>query len=107
SPNSPSESAFMTVKALIVAPLQTSNDIVWVIDSGASHHMCYEKNLFRTLQALPTPIRISMGDGSSIIATASGIISLQLPSTSISIQALFVPQLQYCLLSVSRLSVQY
>ena len=79
----------------------------WIIDSGASHHMCNDHTVFDSIQHLRKPIKVHIGDGSFLLATASGIIRIELEPYTIELSVLYVPKLKYCLLSVSRLSSAY
>ena len=107
-PNNSDESAFASVKALMAKAstvLYTKTPTTtWLVDSGASHHMCSNTRYFSHIHRLPKPIKISLGDGSQISALAAGTISLPLPTITISFSALYIPRLAYSLLSVSRLS---
>lgn len=77
----------------------------WIVDSGASHHLCRERHDFQTLHPLSRQIEVIIGDGSPMIASAKGIIKLSLPSgRTLTIEALLVPRLHTSLLSVSELA---
>ena len=54
------------------------NDATWIIDSGASHHMCYEKSVFKEMKELATPKRILLGNGQLTYATHIGSVELDL-----------------------------
>jgi hypothetical protein len=49
---------------------------VWVIDSGASHHMCNARSSFVEFKKLHTPIRIRLGDDSTVCATHHGLVNI-------------------------------
>ena len=51
--------------ATVHAPAATSIGS-WVVDSGATCHMCSDKNMFVDLTQLNTPQRVTLGDGSSL-----------------------------------------
>lgn len=53
------------------------NDVNWYIDSGATQHMTFQKELLINYQDLPTE-EISLGNGSSIAAIGKGDIKLNL-----------------------------
>jgi len=74
----------------------------WIVDSGASHHMCNSFVFFLpgTLKKLHKPVVITLGDQRSVIATLSGDIIL---SNQLFFHALFVPQFCVSLLSVPQL----
>lgn len=48
----------------------------WVIDSGAPHHMCNDKNAFQEMEELENPIRIRVGNNEKIEATHIGNVSV-------------------------------
>jgi hypothetical protein len=76
----------------------------WIVDSGATHHLCRERRDFQTLYSLPKQIEVIIGNGSPILASAKGTIKLNLPSGRIlTIKALLVPKLHTSLLSVNEL----
>jgi len=82
----------------------------WIVDSGATCHMCSDSGLFESLENLRHPIDVSVGDGRTLKATGRGIVSLnmKLPNGNLKkrklIDVLYVPKLSYNLLSVSKAS---
>jgi len=84
---------YANVKALVAKParLNSANNDSWIIDSGASHHLCHNHCLFVNLKRLPKLVMVYLGDNSTISAISAGTIRLILPSRIISIKALFVP----------------
>ena len=81
----------------------------WVIDSGASQHMCNSKNSFCKLEKLEVPIPIEIGDGTVIDAVGIGKVSLKvnLPSRKSNCfleNVLYVPKLFCNLLSISKIT---
>lgn len=80
----------------------------WIIDSGATCHMCNQKDLFRELNHLTRPQEVSLGDGHVLEATDTGTVILEmlLPDGSSKKcklkDVLYVPKLSYSLLSVSK-----
>jgi len=48
----------------------------WIVDSGASAHMCSERHLFDSYQPLWPPQLIGLGDGRTIPATGTGDVRL-------------------------------
>jgi len=63
------------------------------VDSGASHHLSCDRMAFNSLKRLSQPITIYLGDSSSVFATGSGEITIALQNSSLTIHALFVPDL--------------
>ena len=88
--------------------LAASDSSSWIVDSGATCHMCSDSKLFETLQSLKQPIKVSLGDGRTLQATGRGNISLEmkLPGDKSNrcnlLDVLLVPKLSYNLLSVSK-----
>lgn len=82
----------------------------WIIDSGATSHMCNNKEQFNELNPLDKPVQVSLGDGHVLDATHEGTVALEmlLPNGSTKNvklkNTLYVPKLSYSLLSVSRAS---
>jgi hypothetical protein len=110
------------IQALVVAAstqpqtnaLMNSEDCLspsWVIDSGATHHLCRERDAFHGYQRLSKPITIHMGNDSSVPAIGKGNIRVHLTSNGqifgLNLEALHVPKLRMSLLSVGQLSAKY
>lgn len=82
----------------------------WIVDSGATCHMCNDKQLFSELRHLETPQEVTLGDGHGLEATAEGTVTLEtmLPDGITKKcrleNVLLVPNLSYSLLSVSKAS---
>lgn len=73
----------------------------WILDSGASTHVCFSRFSFATLQPI-SGASVTLPNNSQISVNFSGSIRL---STSVSLQGvLFIPTFQYNLLSVSALT---
>lgn len=79
-----------------------SSDGTWVIDSGASHHMCNNRDLFLPHTLTKTNFSIKLGDQTTVGAVEKGMI----PINAAHIEALFVPRFRISLLSVSKLDSQ-
>ena len=82
----------------------------WIIDSGATCHMCSDKKLFRELNDLERPQEVTLGDGHLLEATAEGTVALRtlLPDGNTKKcslhNVLYVPRLSHNLLSVSKVA---
>ena len=105
--SSASEDEAMVVNHALAATQSSDN---WIVDSGATCHMCNDKKLFGELRQLSEPQEISLGDGHVLEATAKGSVSLEmlLPAGSSKKctlrDVLYVPKLSHNLLSVSKAS---
>ena len=82
----------------------------WIVDSGATCHMCNDRKLFVELRSLDKLLEVTLGDGYDLHAIGRGVVVLEtkLPSGRTKKcklhNVLYVPKLSYNLLSVSRTS---
>ena len=80
------------------------------MDSGATCHMCNNKELFDEIKVLDTPQEVKLGNGHILEATAEGTVNLEtlLPdgnSRKCKLEnVLLVPKLSYSLVSISKTS---
>ena len=80
----------------------------WIVDSGATCHMCCDRMAFEKLQPLDQPLKVSLGDGRQLNAVGEGVILLRtrLPNGKFKKcklwDVLYIPALAYNLLSVSK-----
>ena len=96
-------------KVLVVNQvLHASIDGKWIVNSGATCHMCCSEKLFSELHPLDKPTDVSLRDGHTLQASGEGIVPLRmnLPDGSSCkcrlLNVLFVPSLMYNLLSISK-----
>ena len=54
----------------------------WIVDSGATCHMCNDDKLFVELRSLNQPLGVTLGDGCEVEVTRQGIVVLEMASTS-------------------------
>ena len=80
----------------------------WIVDSGATCHMCNNEKMFATFKSFNKAQEVTLGDGHVLEATGEGIvqIKMKLPNEKLRRSnlrnVLFVPKLAYNLLSVSK-----
>ena len=80
----------------------------WIIDSGASSHMCNDEQLFTKMEILKKPLEIVLGDGHVVKSHQHGTVSLmmKLPgneSRKCNLRdVLYLANLSYNLVSVSK-----
>ena len=76
----------------------------WIVDSGASAHICNNENSFVSLNSLDESQDVIIGDGRALKAIGLGVVRLskgEVRTCNLHV-VLFVPELAYNLLSVSR-----
>ena len=84
-----------------------SGKAAWIIDSGATSHMCNDQSLFVEYESLKTPLKVTLDDGYEVDAIGCGVVMLNsvLPSGESKRcylqNVLCVPRLSYNLFSVS------
>jgi hypothetical protein len=92
--------------------LSVSQKEGWIVDSGATSHMCKDRSSFTELHTLEEPLDVKLGDGHSLKATDKGtvILNMRLPNGKTRKcklnNVLYVPSLSCNLLSVSK-ATQY
>ena len=88
--------------------LATKNISNWIVDSGATCHMCNDKSLLTDIEDIEETQDITLGDGYAVNATAKGTVELNMYLTIGKSQrcrlhdVLYVPNLSYNLLSVAK-----
>ena len=103
-----SESCGLIVTANTVSENHTTD--TWIMDSGATRHMCSDRGLFSQLLKLNSTIEIQVGDGRRLTAEGIGKVSInvKLPGNTVTtfqlINVLYVPKLAFNLISVSECS---
>jgi len=77
---------------------------VWLLDSGCSTHMTFDRSAFRNLRALDKEVEILVGNNVFITAEGIGDIPLRTPQGNIVLtDVLLVPELSSNLVSYTRL----
>ena len=80
----------------------------WIIDSGASSHMCNDEQLFTKIETLKKPLEIVLGYGHVVKSHQQGTVSLmmKLPGNEYRKcnlrNVMYVPNLSYNIVSVSK-----
>ncbi|GAU29778.1 hypothetical protein TSUD_161830 [Trifolium subterraneum] len=85
--------------------INTNNDTLWYLDSGASNHMCGHKHLFKEMQVIEDG-HVSFGDASKVKVEGKGTICyLQKDGLIGSIKDVYyVPDLKTNILSLGKLT---
>ena len=76
----------------------------WILDSGASDHMCSEESLLCDLCILQQPILVKLPDGSQVRVVKHG--KLRINKDLVLNHVLHVPRFRFNLLSIRRLCQQ-
>jgi hypothetical protein len=70
---------------------------LWIVDAGASHHICFEKGLFRTLEDYQVPIQAGT---STTMSQGRGQVDIDIDGHTLSLYGvLYAPQLRFNMLS--------
>ena len=99
------EALIVINNALSVVPESSKNK--WIIDSGASKHMCNDRTMFTRLKDVKQPQMVKVGNGYPVRVKGIGNIKLTTNTKKggkkcVLKKVLFVPDLSFNLLSVSR-----
>ena len=57
----------------------------WIVDSGASQHLCGDRRHFSTYTSISTDQTITIADGAKIQAVASGEVEISTKGASITL----------------------
>ena len=79
-------------------------DYTWIIDTGASDHMCHNENLFIQTQIFPKAYHVTLPNGHVVNVHKVGSVRIHLDI--ILHNVLHVPQFKYNLLSIGKLCKQ-
>ena len=80
----------------------------WIVDSGATSHMCNDQTMFTELRQLGSDDKVMLGDGSTLQATEEGTVDVDMVLSDGTRRGcalkkvLYVPGLAYNLVSVSK-----
>lgn len=79
----------------------------WILDTGATQHMCHDRDVFSNYSEFEEPIPVKMGDAKLIYGIGSGTVTLMLNignkvRTTTLENVLYVPKLACNLFSISR-----
>ncbi|KAH9101334.1 hypothetical protein LEN26_015723 [Aphanomyces euteiches] len=103
-----------TVSMLTLGPHYTLNAFespasssAWILDSGASDHFCNDAAWLEELQPFEGTVRAANGSDMPIAGTGSVLLEMNTPTGIIPVtlqDVLFIPNLQYNLFSLSRVT---
>ena len=76
----------------VFAAISETSSVSWIIDSGASHHLTGNKQVFQDFRSQPKPITVEVATGTKCLATGSGSIYFRLDcGLLLTVKALYVP----------------
>ncbi len=108
--DSESDVGLVTSHVLAAEGTRSSNMDYWIVDSGATCHICNDDQMFVELKSLTRAQTVILGDGHHLEATANGVVEMQLvlpggvKKKCRLNDVLYVPDLSYNLLSVSKMT---
>jgi hypothetical protein len=74
---------------------------MWLVDSGATHHFCGQRDWFETYTPLQIPVQAAE---TSLNATGYGTIHLKLKGRTITLQdVIYIPKLEFNVISTERI----
>ena len=50
----------------------------WIVDSGASSHMCNNRHLIQKFSTLSQGVKVTLGDGNVLRAAGQGTVNLRM-----------------------------
>jgi len=89
------------VTCSLACMLSQSSPNKWIIDSGASNHMSYNKDFLTNITHLPIPYLVTLSNGYKVKVTYTGSFSLY-PSIILS-DVLYIPSFKHNLIFVHKL----
>ncbi|KAF2350066.1 Zinc finger CCHC-type [Trinorchestia longiramus] len=73
-----SSSTCETIMFTSALPIDNVDCDSWIVDSGATQHMCNKKNQFSSYSDLSSPLRIEIGDGRALKGVGVGDVRLKI-----------------------------
>lgn len=83
----------------LIASFQSNSQGIWIIDSGATDHICTSLSTMHNTRTCPTPIQVHLPNGTCFNVNTIGTVKLQ--STLILHNVLYIPSFAYNLISVN------
>lgn len=90
--------------SLLLCKCFTSSTDIWILDSGASNHMTFNKSLLSNTIVLPYPLLINLPNGYRVKVTEIGTVTLA-PQIILH-KVFYVPSFKYNLISIHCLTSQ-
>ena len=102
------DSVLISIEDRALYTTSSHEQSAWIVDSGATTHMCHDKQSFTNLYQLETPIDVVLGDGRALTAVGRGevVLDMVLPNGESKLctlcDVLYVPKLSHNLVSVTK-----
>ena len=77
----------------------------WILDTSATDHICHDSTLFDTLLSLDKPCHVTIPNGNQVEVLHTGSVTLT-PHLTLE-KVLYIPQLQFNLISISKLTKDF
>ena len=101
------DSDFDDIECIALVSEVETKDKSWIVDSASSNHLCNDKNKMSDFKKLKYPEHVRVGNGELMVARYEGCVKLLVKTGRITRKVklhnvLYVPELKYNLLSVSK-----
>ncbi|KAF2348052.1 hypothetical protein FHG87_021192 [Trinorchestia longiramus] len=74
----------------------------WIVDSGATRHMCNKKSQFSSCSHLSSPVRVEIGDGRALNGIGVGDVRLRITLPNMQLNLMFLERSAYTKALLSR-----
>ncbi|KAF2347164.1 Zinc finger CCHC-type [Trinorchestia longiramus] len=74
----------------------------WIVDSGATQHMCNKQSEFSSYSDLSSPVRVEIGDGRALKGIGVGEVRLKITLPNMQINLMFLERSAYTKALLSR-----
>ena len=81
----------------------TQENKTWIIDSGATDHICANKSMFTSLESFDKPHLIGLPNGQSLHLSQNGTVPIH--ETVVLPQVLYLPEFKHNLISVAKITI--
>ena len=71
-------SVLISVTDQALSASSSNEQSAWIVDSGATSHMCRDSKSFTTLHQLGDPVDVALGDGRALTAVGRGTVKLDM-----------------------------
>ncbi|KAF2348506.1 Zinc finger CCHC-type [Trinorchestia longiramus] len=97
-----SSSTGETIMFTSAFPIDNVDCDSWIVDSGATQHMCNKQSEFSSYSDLSSPVRVEIGDGKALKGIGDGDVRLKITLPNIQINLMFLERSAYTKALLSR-----